>query len=358
MKVAPYLTLVLGLSSAAATAQALPIYSFTDLGSLGGGNSAAYALNDAGQVAGQSNTSGGNTHATLWSGSSIIDLAPASGSNLSYATAINSSGQVVGSILNSGAVVWSGASTSLLSLPHGTGGAGTGINDSGQVVGLGSNAAVQWSGGTPVDLPTIGSGFAAAYAINNAGQIAGIGPTSSGAFHAMLWNGGTPTDLGTLGGSSSIAFAINAGGTVAGNSMIAGDEIHAALWIGGSIIDLGEFSGQQTEAFAINDSNVSVGRAFSGSEAFYHTTDRALLWENGRAFDLNSMLDPTAVQAGWVLQYATGINSQGWIVGHAVNALTGGDTAFLLKPVPLPSAIWLLGSTLAGLSGLSRRPLR
>jgi probable HAF family extracellular repeat protein len=48
------------------------------------------------------------------------------------------------------------------------------------------------------------------------------------------------------------------------------------------------------------------------------------------------------------LRNATAINDKGQIVGYGVT--TNGDNhAFLMTPVPIPGAVWLLGSGLAEL---------
>jgi probable HAF family extracellular repeat protein len=70
-----------------------------DLGSVGGGNSSAAGLNDLGQVVGSSTVSGAS-HAFLYSAGSMLDLNslidPTSGWTLSTANAINDLGQITG----------------------------------------------------------------------------------------------------------------------------------------------------------------------------------------------------------------------------------------------------------------------
>ena len=70
-------------------------YVCTDLGTLGGGNSRAYGINDAGQVVGQSYTASGEERAFLWQAGVMTDLGTLGG-DYSEACAINNAGQVVG----------------------------------------------------------------------------------------------------------------------------------------------------------------------------------------------------------------------------------------------------------------------
>jgi probable HAF family extracellular repeat protein len=80
----------------------------TDLGTLGGRSSAAYGINDAGQVVGGSSLSGDSAyHATLWDHGTVIDLNSFLDSNtvsagwvLDVARGINDRGWIVGSVSN------------------------------------------------------------------------------------------------------------------------------------------------------------------------------------------------------------------------------------------------------------------
>ena len=71
----------------------------TDLGTLSGGNSCAYGINNSGQVVGESNSSNGS-RAFLWQDNTMVDinsfLPENSGWVLENATDINDSGQIVG----------------------------------------------------------------------------------------------------------------------------------------------------------------------------------------------------------------------------------------------------------------------
>lgn len=76
--------------------------------------------------------------------------------------------------------------------------------------------------------------------------------------------------------------------------------------------------------------------------------------------DLNRFLSANLAAAGWYLFQGSDINDEGIIVGFAANG-PDLDTAlfapFKLTPivVPVPGAVWLLGSVVAGFVGMSRR---
>lgn len=90
------LTLSLGISLALRHYAQQP-YVPTDLGTLGGSASHAYALNDHGQVVGDAETSDKIAHAFLWQNGKMQDINPA-GAWTSKAHAINNRGEVVGEI--------------------------------------------------------------------------------------------------------------------------------------------------------------------------------------------------------------------------------------------------------------------
>jgi probable HAF family extracellular repeat protein len=169
----------------------------TDLGSLGEGhNVSASAINDNGQVVGDSEfTSGPDPvlqfppfHAFLWSGGAMSDLGAFPGAKLSIALGNNNGGQVVG----------------LSTIP-----------------GDADFHTALWSNGEIIDLGTFpGDSDSNANAINSRGQIVGAsgGPDT---MRAMLWEDGVGIDLNTLIPASSgwqllYAIDINARGQITG----------------------------------------------------------------------------------------------------------------------------------------------
>src|SRR5829696_4254434 len=71
----------------------LAAYAITDLGTLGGSESYAHAINDSGQITGSSLIASGAQHAFLYSNGVMTDL---EGDSLGSGEAINAAGQVAG----------------------------------------------------------------------------------------------------------------------------------------------------------------------------------------------------------------------------------------------------------------------
>jgi probable HAF family extracellular repeat protein len=288
----------------------------TTLNLLSGFNGAqADAINDVGQVVGSSFSPALHSHATLWQGSSVQDLGVPPGDQTSQAAAINNAGVVVGIAVSATQVDITGAA-----LEHAE------VFDSGTFINL----------GTP-------GNFSSASGINNSGQIVGLSNlTGSNSFHAMLWNGTVATDLGTLGGPTSVANAINDSGEIAGAADLSGttDTItvqHAALWKDGVVTDLGVLGGAVSLAVAINAGGDIVGQSTVSSTL--STPSHAVLWSKGQIIDLNSVI-PASLQSQVTLEIAQAIADDGTILVHDTGIRT-----FLLTPVaplavgcPLPTA--------------------
>ncbi len=349
-------------------------YSITDLGVVGS-TSAGFAINNSGQVVGQS-----YGHAVLYSGGSTADLGTLGGVGDSIAYGINDSGQIVGTaatvasgpqpFLYSGGVM---SQLSSMALPGGIYGATPyAINDSGQIVGYAyttdnlhygnslENHACLYSNGVTTDLGTLGGNGSVAYAINSDGVSVGYSITSDAAQHAALYSGGGVSDLGTLGGLNSYAYGINDAGQIVGYADTVGTgPWHAFVYNGGVMTDLGTLdtrSGLASKAYSINASGQIVGESQLGDFGATH----AVVWIGGTIQDLNSLIDPnslSSIPGGVTLAGATGINDKGQIIAGGFDAGFH-NHAYLLTPIPEPHAVVLAGLGLLTLGAYATWPAR
>jgi probable HAF family extracellular repeat protein len=186
----------------------------TGIGTLGGNNSSANAINNLGNVVGYSDTAGANApqHAFLYDGTTMHDLGSLLGpSGNSDGQAINNLNMVTGGSEAPGgnydAFLYDGTLHDLGTL-GGNYSYGWGINDLGQVVGDSylpdqSDHAFIYQNGVMTDLNSlvVGSGWTLneALAINNSGEIVGYGVNPSGQVDAFAINVPEPTSLSLLG---------------------------------------------------------------------------------------------------------------------------------------------------------------
>jgi probable HAF family extracellular repeat protein len=359
----------------------------TDLGSLpGGGSSVPMWITANGLIAGLSEN--GETdplypglpqlRAVLWQHDRITDLGTLPGGGYqSVATAMNSSGQVVGAALNTipdansmqqapigpGAFwLWSGITPPYLyqmraflwdkqngmqdlgTLPGGTDAQAIMINESGQVIGFSYTASTEpgacfalatssfiWEKGKGMtDLGSLGGTCTLAAALNSKGQVVGEAlRTGDQSAPAFLWEKGLIRELGgSLGGDASGAFAINDLGEAVGFGNLPGNNtFHATLWKNANTItDLGAIGSDECSfAGAINASGQIVGSSLSNCDGDTGIV-RAILYDDGSLFDLNALIPADSALS---LQYAHAINDRGEISGTAVDA-NGNAHAFLL----------------------------
>ncbi len=174
----------------------------TDLGTLGGYISTAYAISARTQVVGMADTLDGVSHPFLWQDGRMAQLGnPARGG---VARAINGRGQVVGAAYTASgekhAALFSGSKvTDLGVLPGDTESTAFAINDAGQIVG----ESFHWESGNIIS-------------------------------HAVLWEHGRARDLDCLPGKPNgwtlwRALGINRRGQIVGNAYV-GHQARVFLW--------------------------------------------------------------------------------------------------------------------------------
>lgn len=152
---------------------------------LGGSSSAAYGINDREQVVGVANLPSGYTHAVLYPDperpTAALDLGRGYPALHSVAWAVNNSGQAVGWLGPSGSdqrpVLWQDGRTRFLDPDSTRKGAALGVNDLGWAVGYSPHGKpCLWRNGTATDLttkipPSSGWQLSEARRINKKGQI-------------------------------------------------------------------------------------------------------------------------------------------------------------------------------------------
>ena len=263
-----------------------------DLKPLTGVNTSANDINENGEITGGGDTGFGDFHAYLLSEGTSFDLGTLGG-NESEALAVNRRGQVAGHSRIAGAVVKHafliadpGSMVDLGSL--GGGGAMSiahDVNDAGAVVGLaetrtGQPHAFLWTAADGLrDLGALGAAPSIALGINNRRKVVG------GSGHAFLWTEQAGmVDLGTLGGRTSCANAINEAGCIVGASQTGETDArglpvtHAFLRTPeGGMLDLGTLGGAHSAALAVSD---AVGAQHAAP----------LLWIAGHSHDASGRM--------------------------------------------------------------------
>ena len=372
-----------------AIAQPAPRYVVVDLGTLGGSFGLAFGINDKGQAGGFANLSGDNAqHAFVYAKGVMTDLGTLGGPNsASYegpTAALQAGGLAETSTPDPNGEDFCGYGDNLICLGFswqngvmtpldtlgGNNAAGGGINDRGQIAGYAENSTPDpncpapqvlqfkpavWTNGRIQALPTYpGDQEGGVFWMNNKDEMVGASGACA-AFdpryglplaprHALLWRkgGSLPVNLGNLGGEfNNAAFASNDNEQVVGTSDLAGDQYqHAFLWQKGAISDLGTLPGDVISVgCGINNRGQVTGVSIDSGGNL-----RAYLWQNGVMTDLNSLIPPNSPL---YLLHAFSINSAGEIVGFGATN-SGEIHAYLAIPTSVgggPGALSPVGGS-------------
>lgn len=254
-----------------------------DLGTLGGDNAGARAINDNEQIAGWSHDADGKTRGfRLDPGSGMTDIGDVGTGAGVYPADINVHGDVVG-----GTYYW----------------------------GMGVGFLYTDAGGMEIVTPATNTASRAVRAINDNGVTAVYSSARSWITGEAWIDEANPSALN----NSNVAT-----GTTAGPGQ-AGELFRYTPGVGSE--NLGQLAGGSTVGTAINETAqiVGYGVAEDGvNHAIIHTDADGIV-------DLNHLISP---DSGWLLQSAAGNNDSGQIVGSGI---VGGQThAFLLTPFTGP----------------------
>lgn len=287
--------------------------------------------------------------------------------------------------------------------------------DGSAIVGMSANTSGTWQAykWTPstgiVQLPGLVAGFSRANAVSADGSIVVGGTANAAGFYSpTLWNNGVVQDLGYISGGVNNGFGWGVstdGRYVAGNSTTADGDSQGIIWSQetglvatgfttgitssslSSISDTGlaagnvTYNGVMTEALWSQaggyqilgtlpgnvrssatrisaDGKTVLGFSLSATNSFTSS-----IWDQTHGLrDLKTaLLDDYALDTGsWVLSYASGISEDGLVIsGYGIdpNGQTQAWVANLRSPaaVPVPGAVWLFGTALAGMLANYRR---
>jgi probable HAF family extracellular repeat protein len=312
-------------------------------------------LNNLGDIVGRNAGSGeGAPRATLWGHShrKAKHLGVFLGGDYSSANAINDAGEVAGASNTGTAIlpfVWSdkGGLQRVPLLAGDNCGEAVAINKHGHVVSYSSGPtgcrALLWTRKTgPRDLGTLpGGSYSRAHDLNDSDEVAGVSASPAGD-RAVLWTkSGDARDLGTLPGDlTSEAMAINNTGDVVGYSK-GPSGMRAFLWTkGGGMQELGILpGGDSSRALAISNLGEVVGSSTSTSG------DRAFIWT--KETGMVDLTNASSADLGIVLFEAHSINDKGQIIAMGKNSSEGSMDNMLASPQhedcsPAPPASFLL----------------
>jgi probable HAF family extracellular repeat protein len=243
-----------------------PVNGHRYLGSLGGGTTQAWGLNDRGEVVGFSEDGTGHLRAFYWRNDQIQDLGLGQGSS---AVAINNHGEIIGASPDGHAYLMTDAE--VIDLGFGT--QVWDLNDNGQMLGSpgiwhGTGDGM-WDAGTWTKISVI-----APLSINNHTQAVGHG--------SMMWSPSSVIDLGDLG----------VGRRINDQMQFVGDDLfgRASLWQEGVLYDLNSLIAPDSRWFSLAGAMDINNRGQIVGYGFLHEGDTET-----HAFLLNPIPEPASL---------------------------------------------------------------
>ena len=326
---------VAALGRGVPSAQSTPplLYGLTPAGQFGGSQSAAYDVSESAHViVGRAQTASGAYHAFADGYFGRIDLGTLGGgdSTAFAATLSRVVGQAQTASGQSHAFVFNLNSNAKIDLGTlgGTWSAAYDVSDvtvvgASRIAGDARMRAFHYQFGSMSPLPLDLGGDSAARGINGADDLVGVACTAGNAScRPFLLSGGVTTFIGPAD-RNGVANRVNMSRDVIGSLSVAGAATtHAFLYSNGVLTDLGTLGGASSDARGLNERGDVVGTAQNAAGQ-----PRGFLWRNGEMTDLNTLV-PSGT--GWVLESAAAISEGGQIVGYGT--LNGKRRAFVLTP--------------------------
>lgn len=159
----------------------------------------------------------------------------------------------------------------------------------------------------------------------------------------FFWDGGAMYPVDHLGGGASIVADINNRDEVVGSARTPDGSVHAFLWtLGpdkkGLIQDLGTLGGANSYATAINEAGQVIGYSETGElyeeEGVVVSVRHAFVWDNGMMYDLgthNDFYDYPFVPS-FPFSEAAAINASGDVAGNSIT-INAHPRGFFVSPV-------------------------
>jgi probable HAF family extracellular repeat protein len=340
-------------------------FAVTDLGTLGGTQTMALAINNLGQAVGKARTASGQERAVFFENGMVRDLGTLGGPN-SRALAINNKGEIVGAAetANGLSVPFLYRENQMQDLGYTEAAEARGINDGGDIVGTVASGGgfailngVKWA-----------LGFQP-YAINNQRHVAGAGPIFTGSLYPRIDDLETnppfvsdPTENSYISAKiygGGAAYAINEARQFTGiifdgdhrryraePTLYARGDLQGLVGMSAYGVGLGinrwaEIVGSYLPDFFAYD---EWGRPSTmGPTSAELRKKEAFMVNRAGMVNLNRLIP---ANSGWLLLEATDINDSGQIVGYGQK--NGEVRAFRLDPVLHMAGMERVGNQTSG----------
>ncbi len=291
-------------------AAAPPIYMVIDMGTLGGSMSYAQAINNSGQITGASSLTGDPTdslgnpifHTFLYRNRQMIDLGTLGG-DTSVGNALDEAGYVAGASFLSGNPM---------------------------AYGSFAHHAFRYDGNIKTDLGSLGGVFgSSATGINDSGQVVGQADIPDGRLRGFFYGNSGMQEIPTPASDYTVAYAINNSGLIVGTIIPHGSTTQRAFsydsqGVAHQFTDLGTLGGNFAQAISVDDSGLMIVGESSLPGPPDSESLHAFLYvvAEGRMKDLGTL-------PGDTYSSASHINALGQVVGWSVPADFGMYRGFL-----------------------------